>query len=95
MNTLPTLAVMVKASSYHDRLNTIIGALRNEGNMLSSIVTRLRLDLEHLFQASNQLIYIGRAWPTAAPLTAKIGDRLHLVMDDISAIVKKMEGGRL
>jgi len=29
---------------------------------VSGIVTRLRLDLEHIFQANNQLIYLGRSW---------------------------------
>jgi len=54
---------------------------------LSGIVTRLRVDLEHLFQANNQLIFIGQSWPTATWLTMQIENRLNYCIKDLSGII--------
>jgi len=57
---------------------------------VSGIVTRLRLDLEHLFQANNQLIFMGRSWPTAEWLTMQIENRLYYCINDLSEIIKEV-----
>ena len=57
---------------------------------VSAIVTKLRLDLEHLFQASNQLYYIGHAWPTAEWLALQVENRLHYCINDLSGIIMEL-----
>ena len=57
---------------------------------VSNIVTRLRLDLEHLFQASNHLYYIGHAWPTAEWLALQAENRLHFCINDLSGIIMEL-----
>jgi hypothetical protein len=54
---------------------------------ISSIITRLRLDLEMLYQANNQLIFIGRSWPTSSWLTMQAGNRLHYCITDLSGVI--------
>ena len=57
---------------------------------VSAIVTKLRLDLEQLFQASNHLIYIGRVWPTAEWLALQAENRLHYCINDLSGIITEL-----
>lgn len=80
---------MVKMSAYHARLNIIIGALLWEGNMLDvpSVITRLRVDIEHSLQLINQLHYINLVWPETAYLASQMGDRLRCIIGDLDGIV--------
>jgi len=57
---------------------------------VSGIITRRQLDLEHLFQANNQLIYLGQSWPTAAFLALQIENRLYCCINDLSEIVTEI-----
>jgi len=57
---------------------------------VTGIVLRLRLDLEYLLSASNQLIYIGKAWPTAEWLALQVENRLHYCINDLSGIITNL-----
>ena len=54
---------------------------------VTGIVTRLRIDLEQLFQATNHLIFISHAWPTAEWLARQAENRLHYCINDLSGII--------
>ena len=57
---------------------------------VSAIVTKLRLDLEQLFQARNHLFYIGQAWPTAQWLALQVENRIHYCINDLSGIITEL-----
>jgi len=57
---------------------------------VSGILTRLRIDLEHLFSANNNLIYIGRAWPTAEWLALQVENRIYYCINDLSEIITQL-----
>jgi hypothetical protein len=86
---------MDKVSAYHARRNTIIGALRMEGNMLyidpATATTRLRLDIENLFQLNNQIFCLGRLHPESAVLTCQMGKQVYSVINDLAEILERIE----
>ena len=57
----------------------------------SVIVPRLRVTIENLFQANNQLVYLGGACPTVGHLTFQMGNRLHQCIDNLGEIVQELE----
>lgn len=57
----------------------------------TSAVTRLRLDIENLFQLNNQIFYLGRLYPESAQLTLQMGRRCHYVIGDLAEILAQLE----
>jgi hypothetical protein len=58
---------------------------------LSGIVSRLRLNLEMLYQANNQILFISHSWPTAAWISMLIGNKLKYCVDDIAGVITELE----
>lgn len=59
---------------------------------VSSIVTRLRLDLEQLFQANNKAIFISQSWrktgsPMVSILAAQLTKNIYHCINDLSGII--------
>lgn len=81
------------------RRNIIIGASRKGSNMLLidpvTIVTRLRLDLENLFQINNQIFYLGRLHPPSVPLTVQMANRAFYIINDLAEILGELEPRKL
>jgi len=86
----------LKVSAYHERLIIIIGALRLEGNMFiqdtAGIVKRLRLNVELLVQASNQLFFMGSSWPEVFWTTLQINNHIFYCMSDLGQIIEELDG---
>lgn len=55
------------------------------------ITTRLTMDLEQLFQVSNQAFYLGRIHPSSVPLTLQMGNRIYYVTNDLAEILRGLE----
>jgi hypothetical protein len=54
-------------------------------------VTRLRLDIENLFQLNNQIFYLGRMHPESLQLTLQMGKRAYSVINDLTEILESIE----
>jgi hypothetical protein len=59
---------------------------------VSGIVTRLRLDLEQLFQANNKALFISQSWrktgsPMVSCLAAQLTKNIYFCIHDLSGIV--------